>query len=185
MSGINRSITQARDGQVIVGIKKDLQSVSSLPLGNSTYTMASLEALIQSRIDAANAVANARAQWVSASAKYDALNSQVTPVVRGLRQYVVNAYGQDSPILADFGFTPVTRRKLTADEQVARNEKALATRKARGTTGKREKAKIKGTVTPTAPATPPTAPLPTAAPPAAPAAVTPAPAVVPAVTTPK
>jgi hypothetical protein len=43
MSGINRSITQAHDGQVIVGIKKDLQNVASLPLVGSTYTMAALE----------------------------------------------------------------------------------------------------------------------------------------------
>ena len=58
MSPNNRSITQAHDGQVIVGIKKDLQNVSSLPLASSTYTMAALEQLIQSRIDAVNTVAN-------------------------------------------------------------------------------------------------------------------------------
>ena len=43
----NRSLTQAHDGQGIVGIKKDLQNVPSLPLAGSTYTMAALAALVQ------------------------------------------------------------------------------------------------------------------------------------------
>jgi hypothetical protein len=163
MSKINRSTTQARDGQVIVGIKKDLQNVSSLPLAASTYTMAALEQLIQSRIDAANAVANAKANWHDAMATYDALNTKVTEVVRGLRQYVINAFGQNSPVLADFGFTPPKKATLTPEQKVAKAAKAKATREARGTMGKKQKALIKGTVSTTAPATSPAAPAPTPA----------------------
>jgi hypothetical protein len=178
MAHSNRSVTQAHDGQVIVGIKKDLQNVSSLPLASSTYTMAALVQLIQSRIDAANAVVNARAQWVDASATYETLNTKVTEVVRGLRQYVINVYGQNSPVLADFGFTAPKRAPLTPEQQVARAAKADATRKARGTLGKKQKAKIKGTVTATAPAIPPTsATPPTVTPAAPPAVVVPAPVV--------
>ncbi len=186
MSRINRSITQAHDGQVIAGIKKDLQNVSSVPLASSTYTMAALVQLIQSRIDAANTVVNARANWIDASATYETLNTKVTQVVRALRQYVINVYGQDSPVLADFGFTPPKRAALTPDQQVARAQKAAATRKARGTLGKKQKAKIKGTVIATAPAiAPPAASLPTVAPPAAAVPVAPAPAVAPVATQPK
>ena len=39
MSQKNRAITQAHDGQVMVGIQKDLQNVSSLPLAGTTFTM--------------------------------------------------------------------------------------------------------------------------------------------------
>jgi hypothetical protein len=177
MSQNNRSTTQAHDGQVIVGIKKDLQNVSSLPLASSTYTMAALEQLIQSRIDAVNTVANAKANWHDAVAAYQALNTKVTEVVRGLRQYVINAYGQNSPVLADFGFTAPKRAALTPQEAVARALKAAATRKARGTMGKKEKAKIKGTVATTAPAIPPTPTEPTVTPAAPPAVVVPAPVV--------
>jgi hypothetical protein len=183
MTENNRSITQARDGQVIAGINKDLQNVSSLPLASSTYTMAALVQLVQSRIDAANTVANARAQWVDASATYETLNTKVTQVVRDLRQYVISVHGQDSPVLADLGFTPPKRTALTPEELVARARKAAATRKARGTMGKKQKAKVKGTVGTTAPATPPAATPPTAAPSAAPVVVAPAPA--PVVTQPK
>ncbi len=157
---INRSITQAHDGQVLVGIKKDLQNVASLPLVGSTYTMAGLEQLIQGRIDAVNDAINARAQWLDASARYEAMNTRVTQVVRALRQYVINVYGEDSPVLADFGFTPTKKPALTPEALVARAQKAAATRKARGTLGKKEKAKIKGTVVTAAPAIAATPPKP-------------------------
>jgi hypothetical protein len=173
MVTINRSTTQARDGQVIVGITKHLQNVSSLPLGGSTYDMAALMKLVQSRIDAANAVINAKANWHDASMTYKALNTHLTPVVRGLRQYAINAFGQDSPVLADFGFTPPKKVTLTPEQKVAKAAKALATRVARGTKGKKQKAPIKGTVPPTVPASP-AAPKPSPAP-----AVTPTPLVVP------
>lgn len=173
MSNNNRPTTQAHDAQVLVGIKKDLQNVSSLPLAGTTYTMTALEQLIQSRIDAANAVVNGRATWVHASATYKALNVQVTQVVRALRQYTINAFGQDSPTLADFGFTPPKKVTLSPAQKTARALKAKATREARGTKGKKQKAGIKGTVPTTAPATAPlAAPAPAAAAPSVTAAPT-------------
>jgi hypothetical protein len=174
MSEINRPTLQALDGQVIVGIKKDLQNVSILPLGGSTYTMVALEQLIQSRIDAINEVATAKALWLAKVAVVNELSPQVTRVVRGLRQYVINAFGESSPVLADFGFKPSRQATLTSEQNVAKAQKAEATRKARGTMGKKQKAKIKGTVAATAPATAPApapaaAPAPASAPAAAPA----------------
>jgi hypothetical protein len=171
----NRTTTQAHDGQVIVGIDKHLQNVSSLPLVGSTYTMAALKELIQSRIDAVNTVVNAKAHWLDASATYKALNTHVTEVVRGLRQYVISAFGASNPVLADFGFTPPKKQALTPEQKVARALKAAATRKARGTMGKKQKAGIKGAVP--APAPSPAAepsPAHTAATPAGTAAALPA-----------
>jgi hypothetical protein len=173
MSSTNRPTTQAHDAQVLVGIKKDLQNVSSLPLAGTTYTMTALEQLIQSRIDAANAVVNGRANWVHASATYKALNVQVTQVVRALRQYAINAFGQNSPTLADFGFTPPKKTALTPAQKTAKAAKAKATREARGTKGKKQKLEIKGTVPTTVPATtPPAAPAPATAAPSVTAAPT-------------
>ncbi len=173
----NRTVVQAQDGQVIVGIKKDLQNVPSVPLAGSAYTTATVEQLIQSRIDAANTVANAKAQWLEAVAAYRSLNTKVTPLVRALRQYLVNVYGPDSTVLVDFGFTSSKRKVQTSEELVAKAEKAAATRKARGTMGKKQKSKIKGTVATTAPATPPSATAPAETPAAPPAVVVPAPVV--------
>ena len=72
----NRTITQGTDQQVIDGIKKDLQTMSSLSLGGTTYTPTTLEALIQSRIDAANGVISmlARNQIVAQQLRVDQAN---------------------------------------------------------------------------------------------------------------
>ena len=146
MSHKNRAITQAHDGQVIVGIKNNLQNGSSLPLAGTTFTMVALTQLVQSRIDVINEVANAKAAWRDAVARCEALDTRVTKVVRSLRNHVMNVYGEESPILADFGFTPPRKPTLTPEQSVARAKQAAATRKARGTMGKKAKAKIKGTV---------------------------------------
>jgi hypothetical protein len=168
MSKSNRSTTQAHDAQVIAGIQKDLHAASSLPLGGTTFTPATLTQLVQSRIDAASGVANARAVWLDAAAKYKVLSAQVSLVVNGLRQYVVNAFGADSPVLADFGFTPRKKAVLTTEQKVARAQKAKATRAARGTKGKVQKKAVKGSVEVTVTATPTmTVPVPAGASPAA------------------
>jgi hypothetical protein len=183
MSRSSRSTTQAHDAQVIQGIRKNLQTASSLPLAGTTHTPATLTQLVQSRIDAANAVATARAGWLDAVAKYRALSAHVSLVVNGLRQYVINAFGEESPVLADFGFTPRKKAALTTEQKVARAKKAAATREARGTKGKVQKKAVKGSVQVTVTATPTmTVPVPAVAPAAPPAQVpSPAPTATPAV----
>jgi hypothetical protein len=183
MSKSNRSTTQARDAQVIAGMQKDLKTTSSLPLGGTTYTPTTLTQLVQSRIDAANAVANARAGWLDAVARYRVLSAQVSLVVNGLRQYVINAFGEESPVLADFGFTPRKKAVLTTEQKVARARKAAATRAARGTKGKVQKKAVKGSVEVTVTATPTmTVPVPPVTPAATPTqAPSPAPTATPGV----
>jgi hypothetical protein len=170
MSNINRPVTQARDAQVIVGIQKHLQNVSSLPVAGATFTPAELVKLFQSRIDSANRVSTEKANWHSTVEADKALSAKLTPVLRGLRQYVLNAFGETSPVLADFGFTPPKKRTLTPEKKAAAALLAKATRKARHTVGKKQKLAIKGAVSPAAPANPPaSASAPTAVAPTAPA----------------
>jgi hypothetical protein len=173
MATQNRTNTQGKDQQVIQGVNKDLSTMSSLPLGAETYTPASLVAFVQSRIDAANQVAVAKAAWQNAAKAYDALNTKVTVVVHDLKQLVIGAFGSTSPKLADFGFTARKVTVLTPEQKVAAAAKRKATREARNTLGPKAKLKVKGTVTPTAPATAATPAVPAVAPAtAAPAAAT-------------
>ena len=113
----NRTTQQARDGQVIAGIKKDLQTVASISLDGDTYTPTSLVALIQSRIDALNKVAIAKAAWHDAITQYEAINAKGTAVISGLKQFVLNTFGKTSLLLADFGFAPRKVRTLTPEEK--------------------------------------------------------------------
>jgi hypothetical protein len=166
MTTINRPTTQARDAQIILGIQKNLQHVSSLPLGGMTFTPDALVKLVQSHLDSINAIAASRATWHSQVVSGQALSAQLTPILRGLRQYVINANGETSPVLADFGFTAPKKGVLTPDEKAAAAVKTKATREARHTMGKVQKKSVKGTAPATAPlgdatkapsSTPPTA----------------------------
>lgn len=170
MANVNSNAAQAHDAQVLVGIQKHLLNVPSLPLAGSAITPADLVKLVQSRIDSAGVVAAASATWHSTVTAHKALNAKLTPVVRGLRQYVLNVFGETSPVLADFGFTAPKTVTRTPEQKAAAAAKAKATRKARGTLGKKQKKGVTGTVPTTAPTPPPTA-----SPPAAPGPVASAP----------
>ena len=154
MANVNRTKTQARDAQVIAGVQKHLQTVSSVPLVGSTYTPADLVKLVQSRIDSANGAATTKANWHSTVVEDKTLNSKLTPVIRALRQYVINVFGDTSPVLADFGFAPPKRATRTPEQKAAAAAKAKATRAARHTAGKNQKKNVKGAVTATLVVTP-------------------------------
>jgi hypothetical protein len=147
MVPVNRTNTQAHDAQVIAGIEKHLQTVSSLPLLGSTYTPADLAKLVQSRLDAASTTTTTKANWHSTVAAERALNAKLTPVLRALRQYVINVFGEARPVLADFGFAPSKLTTRTPEEKAAAVAKAIATRKARHTMGPKQKKGVKGAVT--------------------------------------
>jgi len=151
MATNNYPTTQARDAQIILGLQKDLQHVSSLQLAGTAYTPDQLVKLVQSRIDLTNVIAASEATWHSQVASGEALSAKLTPILRGLRQYVINAYGETSPVLADFGFTAPKKRVLTPEQKAAAAVKAKATREARHTMGKVQKKSVKGTVPATAP----------------------------------
>ncbi len=143
MTTPTRTSTQAKDAQIIEGINQDLQTMSTLPLGATTYTPGSLVAFIQSRIDAANAVNTTKANWLAAVKAYEAINTQAKVVVSDLRYLVMAAFGPTSPKLADFGFSPPILAVLTSEQKAAAAQKRAATRRARLTRGKRQKAMIK------------------------------------------
>jgi hypothetical protein len=98
-----------RDEQILAGIGKDLQTMPSLLLGGTTFTPGSLTALIQSRVEAANAVDTAKANWLTAVKTYRALDTEIAPVVHDLRNWVAAAFGPNATQLADFGFAPAPR----------------------------------------------------------------------------
>ena len=162
MTNINRTTELTRDAQCIAGIEKNLNAAPSLALVGTTFTPATLIALIQSRIDAASALAREEADLQARREAFKVLSAQVTLVERGLRELVINTFGPKSAVLADFAFKATARKPLTPEQKLAKAAKAKATREARHTMGKNQKAAIKGTVSPTAPATAaPTAPAPT------------------------
>jgi hypothetical protein len=144
MSNPSRNTTIGKDQQVIVGIREELQSMPALYLGSETFTPETLAAFVQRRIDLANAVLTARAAWLHAVDTYEAANVQTNIVMADLRNTVIGAFGRDSAKLATFGFVAPKRPTLTPEQRATAAKKALATRKARKTMGRRQKALVKG-----------------------------------------
>jgi len=122
---------------------------------------------LQSRIDSARAVLSSRATWQAAIRSDETLRDTTKTFVSGVKQGVLVGFAGHLDTLADFGLTARAKRVVTPGEKLATVIKAKATRVARHTMGPKQKAAIKGTVTPTAPATAaPPAPTPTPTPPA-------------------
>ncbi|MGD0525543.1 MAG: hypothetical protein ABSE49_10385 [Polyangiaceae bacterium] len=145
----DRSTKQTKDQELIQGVQKDLQTMSSIPLGGTTYTPGSLVAFIQSRIDAGNEVETTRAAWLKAVHAYQAIDKQADVVVHDLKQFVMGAFGKASPKLADFGFAVPQAAAPTPEQQTGAIETSAATQKATGPKAKRK-------VTAVAPAANPT-----------------------------
>jgi hypothetical protein len=108
MGGIkpNRSVTQKNDMQLINAIQKDLPPMSSLQLGGTAFTTPSLVAFLQSRIDAATQVENAKQKLNDALSAYQTVNDRTRVIVRDLKRYAIHRFGESSATLADFGIVP-------------------------------------------------------------------------------
>ena len=96
---------------------------------------------------------SARAAWQTAVQADRALEDKTKPFVAALRGSLLASFAGNIDTLARFGLVPRQKPVTTPEVKVAAAAKAKATRAARHTMGPKEKAAIKGTVTPTAPAT--------------------------------
>jgi len=132
---------------LIAGTQKHL-ATGTFTVGNVAYTAASMDALLQSVVDAMIAVNTAQIAAKHALATAQGIETQVDPTIQAYVRFILGMYDSALPTLADFGLSP---RKVpaprTAEQKAAAAAKARATREARGTAGKKQKAAVKGNVT--------------------------------------
>jgi hypothetical protein len=117
-------------------------------LVSTDYTTATLVQALQGLISALTAVGSAHASVKQALTAYGAEDTKMGPIVSALKR-VLRAMYADSPATpALFGLKPPkARAPLTSTQLAAKVAKAAATRKARGTMSKKQKASISGNVT--------------------------------------
>jgi hypothetical protein len=150
--------------QVLAGVIKHW-SGQTLPVNNSTITADNLATqinAIEAKVTAANA---AQAAWKQLLDAADAEITAFEPLLKALHRYAEGVFGPTSKLLLDFGFTPQQTAVKTVKVKANAIDKSAATRTARHTMGKKQKAAIHGTVAEPVP----TAPSPAPAVPAAPA----------------
>ncbi len=110
-------------------------------------TATQVVALLKSHLVAINADLQGKAAQARLVAAQLALRTNVKSVAEAVEAYVVGAYGKGAAQLSTLGFTTAKRQVPTTETQALAAEKRRATRAARGTKGKRQKAGIHGTVT--------------------------------------
>jgi hypothetical protein len=149
MSGSRSKNSQADLATKLVeGIQKRLSAVAQVTFGGSTFTPAAVEAQLQ-------ALATLRSDVTAAKAAVETkLSAERTkgPALRvfllAFVSFVRATFGDTPDVLADFGLKPKkVATPPTAEQLAAKALKAKATRKARGTVGKKKKLAIKGDVT--------------------------------------
>ncbi len=107
-------------------------------------TQAQVVAKLQGYLDVYERVNAAKAAYGQALEAQEAMAAQAHAFKVSYGQALRHVLGKASPALATFGISVQQRKTPTAQTQLLANAKRLATRKARGTLGKRQKAKIKG-----------------------------------------
>ena len=134
--------------QLIAGTQKYFSSVPQLTFGDgSQYTPAQVEAqllaLATLRSDVNDAKTVMEAKLAAERAKAPAL----LVFLRDYVSFVMGTFGKSPDTLAVFGLKPKkARTPLTGEQVAAKAAKSKATRKARGTMGKKKKLTVKGEV---------------------------------------
>jgi hypothetical protein len=146
---------QAQLQKILFGLGKHFPSVTTLTLGGASYAMTDLTNLIQADLNAITATSQAKAAYSAQVQVERNATAKVNPLLALLKSYVFVQLGdtQDaSSELEDFGYTPRKSSKKTLATKVEAVDKSRATREARHTLGKKQKAKITGTSPAIAPA---------------------------------
>jgi hypothetical protein len=141
-----RAVALARVQALISGLEKHLPG-GSFSVGGTSTTTASLVQLFQSLIDAMTAVDKAHVTLKDALAALHQAETTVGPTMMATRRIVQGMFAGVVATLGDFGLQPPKAHKpLTTEQRAAAKAKAAATRKARGTTSKKQKLAIHGDV---------------------------------------
>jgi len=147
--------TTAADQKIVDGCNKRLLTLASVTVAGTAMKPADVVAKVQSRIDAAVALAAATAAFHKAVQNNNDTNAQSHQFMLDLRATIRVLFGTDVVALADFGLEPPKARTKKPAVLVAAAQKAKATRTARGTKGSKQKKAITGAAPAAEPVTPP------------------------------
>jgi hypothetical protein len=97
-------------------------------------------------IDAAEATKRLRKEYLASVQDERHVLAELRPLHDSIVAIVRGRYGKSSQILLQFGITPMQPQKKSAAAKSVAVQKALATREARGTRGRRQRLAIHGTL---------------------------------------
>jgi hypothetical protein len=132
---------------IIAGTQKHFPN-GSFTLGNTAYTTATLTQALKSLANGLSALSAAHVGVKDAGQTVKGLQATVGPVLRTYQRYLLATFASAPLQLADFGMQPTkVRAPLNTEQRAVATAKLRSTRSARGTTGKKQKLAVKGSVT--------------------------------------
>ncbi len=139
------------EGSVIAALAK-LAPDASVPIAGKPVASKDLQAQLQAHVDTMNSVNDAHAKFSQLVGLDKSSREDLAPVLAAIRSYAAGTFGETSPEFSSFGFAPKKVAHRTVESKAEAAEKLRATRVARHTMGKRQRAAIHGVVptTPTA-----------------------------------
>src|SRR5579862_7923732 len=141
--GPNRAAALALLRALVAGTLKHFPN-GTFTLGNTTYTTATLVEALESLEQALMALIAAQSAAKDAMTALRVNDTTTGPLLRAYKRFVLAAFSNATQALGDFGLQPPKAAKpLTTEKRAAATAKLRATRKARGTTSKKQKAAIK------------------------------------------
>jgi hypothetical protein len=147
----NRNDQLTAERTLIGGLVLHAAAIPSMVISGAFQTTNDLVASLRTRVDSAEAVRSTRAAWLTAVQADRDKRAATKTFVSGVRQALLVAFGNHLDTLADFGLTARALHVRTPEEKLAVAEKAKATRTARHTMGRKQRAAIKGAVAATEP----------------------------------
>jgi hypothetical protein len=129
-------------------IKKYLSAKDEIFVGGEQLKAGSVAEVYQDALDTRAAAVTAKGEYKSSLAARNAAEAKRLAADEALEPYVIQRFGPTSTEAHDFGYAP---KKVTEKSAVTKAKATLlnqATRDARGTTSKKAKQKIKGTLSP-------------------------------------
>jgi hypothetical protein len=148
---MNKSKTIDRDRQTIAGIQKYYATIPSIVLDGVSYTPAEIVKVLQDQLDRLDASAAAQGVYRKAIVAERSASTVADVLYRAFKRRVLNDYKTSEDVLGEFGLLLPKKQVPNAETKAKAVALRDATRKARGTRGKRQKADIKGNVPETTP----------------------------------
>jgi hypothetical protein len=129
------------------GVETHLNKGDSLTLSGTHLTKGDLLSTVNTLQQPSLAVEVARRDYEAALRTRDAAAPAIGVFLARFESAVSSKISADPHVMAKYGIpAPKAKRTLTVEEKQAQVAKMLATRKARGTLGRRQRRKVKGAV---------------------------------------
>ena len=155
MSGTSKN--KSTDVEVTATCSKRIKVLESLPAATQikfrgkTYTIVQAIAIYQGCLDGRTALTVVRAQEKKALTTSRAADKAYLAFDAGVKAWATTEFDPESEIAAEFDVAPKPKATPTVETKALAQQKAKATREARGTVGPKKRLRIKGVLPVTTP----------------------------------